>query len=67
MYDPRAIEDIYNTGRGGVKVRARWRYDKKENLIEIYEIPYTTTTEAIMDKVARTHQGGQGQGNFRHA
>lgn len=59
MYDARAIEDIYNTGRGGVKVRARWRYDKKENLIEIYEIPYTTTTEAIMDKVAELIKAGK--------
>ena len=59
LYDPRAIEDIYNTGRGGVKVRARWRYDKKENLIEIYEIPYTTTSEAIMDKVAELIKAGK--------
>ena len=59
LYDPRAIEDIYNTGRGGVKVRGRWRYDKKENLIEIYEIPYTTTTEAIMDKVAELIKAGK--------
>ena len=59
LYDPRAIEDIYNTGRGGIKVRARWRYDKKENLIEIYEIPYTTTTEAIMDKVAELIKAGK--------
>ena len=59
LYDPRAIEDIYNTGRGGVKVRARWRYDKKENLIEIYEIPYTTTTETIMDKVAELIKAGK--------
>ena len=59
LYDPCAIEDIYNTGRGGVKVRARWRYDKKENLIEIYEIPYTTTSEAIMDKVAELIKAGK--------
>ena len=59
LYDARAIEDIYNTGRGGVKVRACWRYDKKENLIEIYEIPYTTTTEAIMDKVAELIKAGK--------
>ena len=59
LYDPRAIEDIYSTGRGGVKVRARWRYDKKENLIEIYEIPYTTTSEAIMDKVAELIKAGK--------
>ena len=59
LYDARALEDIYNTGRGGVKVRARWRYDKKENLIEIYEIPYTTATEIIMDKVAELIKAGK--------
>ena len=59
LYDTRAIEDIYNTGRGGVKVRGRWRYDKKENLIEVYEIPYTTTSEAIMDKVAELIKAGK--------
>ena len=59
LYDARVIEDIYNTGRGGVKVRARWRYDKKENLIEVYEIPYTTTSEAIMDKVAELIKAGK--------
>ena len=59
LYDPTAIEDVYNTGRGGVRVRARWRYVKAENLIEIYEIPYTTTTEAIMDKVAELIKAGK--------
>ena len=54
-----ALREIYATGRGGVKVRARWRYDKKENLIEVYEIPYTTTTEAIMDKVAELIKAGK--------
>ena len=48
-----ALREIYSTGRGGVKVRARWRYDKKENLIEVYEIPYTTTTEACLLYTAR--------------
>ena len=57
--DVDALREIYSTGRGGVKVRARWRYDKKENLIEIYEIPYTTTTEAIMDKVAELIKAGK--------
>ena len=52
LYDPVALGEIYRTGRGSFKVRSKWRYDKKENLIEIYEIPYSTTTEAIMDKVA---------------
>ena len=57
--DVDALREIYATGRGGVKVRARWRYDKKENLIEVYEIPYTTTTEAIMDKVAELIKAGK--------
>jgi len=50
--DREALDEIYRTGRGSVKIRAKWRYVKSENLIEIYEIPYTTTTEAIIDKVA---------------
>ena len=57
--DVDALREIYSTGRGGVKVRARWRYDKKENLIEVYEITYTTTTEAIMDKVAELIKAGK--------
>ena len=57
--DADALREIYSTGRGGVKVRARWRYDKKENLIEVYEIPYTTTTEAVMDKVAELIKAGK--------
>jgi len=50
--DDRALDEIYRTGRGSMKLRAKWRYVKAENLIEIYEIPYTTTSEAILDKVA---------------
>ncbi len=52
LYDRNELETIYRTGRGSFKVRAKWRYVKEENLIEIYEIPYTTTVEAILDKVA---------------
>ena len=52
IYDRAEMENIYRTGRGSVKLRARWRYLPKENIIEIYEIPYTTTSEAIIDKVA---------------
>jgi len=51
LYDAQALSDIYRTGRGSFKVRSKWRYLKSENLIEVYEIPYSTTTEAIMDKV----------------
>ena len=51
IYDRAQMENIYRTGRGSFKLRARWRYVPKENIVEIYEIPYTTTTEAIIDKV----------------
>ena len=52
IFDTDAIRDIYNTGRGSVRVRAKYRYVKDQNLLEIYEIPYSTTVEAILDKVA---------------
>ena len=53
------LRTIYATGRGGLKVRARYRYDKKENIIEVYEIPYSTTVEAILDKVAELVKAGK--------
>lgn len=59
IYEPQALREVYETGRGSVKLRARWRYDKKENLIEIYEIPYTTTAEAVMDKVEELVKTGK--------
>lgn len=67
LYDRKEMENIYRTGRGSFKVRAKWRYVKSENLIEIYEIPYTTTAEAILDKVAELIKHGQGPGGGRHA
>ncbi len=59
LFDENATREIYNTGRGSFKLRAKWRYDKKENVIEIYEIPYTTTTEAIIDKIAELNKAGK--------
>ena len=59
IFDRAEMESIYNTGRGSFKVRARWRYLQKENIIEIYEIPYTTTSEAIIDKVAELIKTGK--------
>ena len=50
VYDPGQMAEIYRTGRGSFPVRARWRYVEKEHIIEIYELPYTTTAEAVMDK-----------------
>ena len=59
IYDANAIRDIYNTGRGSVRVRAKYRYVKEQNLLEIYEIPYSTTVEAILDKVAELIKTGK--------
>ncbi len=51
LFDEAATREIYTTGRGSFKLRAKWRYEKSGNLIEITEIPYSTTSEVIMDKV----------------
>ena len=59
ILDERELRQIYTTGRGGVRVRAKYRYIKKENLVEIYEIPYSTSIEAILDKVAELVKAGK--------
>ncbi|OUM21691.1 DNA gyrase/topoisomerase IV subunit A [Butyricicoccus porcorum] len=59
ILDRAAMRKIYDTGRGSFKVRAKWEYVKKENLIEIKEIPYTTTIEAIIDKIADLVKSGK--------
>lgn len=51
IYDREAMNEIYRTGRGGFKVRAKYEYDKANNCIDITEIPPTTTAEAIIDKI----------------
>ncbi len=59
LYNPAEMAEIYRTGRGSFKVRSRWRYLPKENMIEVYEIPYSTTAEQIMDKVAELMKSGK--------
>ena len=59
LCDPEELGRIYETGRGGVKVRAKYRYIKSENIIEIYEIPYSTSLEAILDKVSELMKAGK--------
>ena len=59
IYDESEMRAIYESGRGSFKVRAKWQYDKKENLIEVTEIPYTTTIEAIIDKIAELVKTGK--------
>ena len=59
LFDEAATREIYATGRGSFRLRAKWRYVKDGNLIEITEIPYTTATEVVMDKVAELIKAGK--------
>ena len=59
LYDETTTREIYSTGRGSFRLRAKWRYVKEGNLIEITEIPYSTATEVIMDKVAELIKAGK--------
>lgn len=57
--DREQMKEILSTGRGSFKIRSKYKYEKKENLIEVYEIPYSTTTEAIIDKIVELIKGGK--------
>ena len=59
IYNSESINQIYNTGKGSFKVRGKYRYDKKNNCIEVYEIPYSTTAEAIIDKIVELIKNGK--------
>ena len=59
LFDEAATREIYSTGRGSFKLRAKWRYEKDGNRIVVHEIPYSTTTEVIMDKVAELIKAGK--------
>ena len=59
LFDEATTREIYTTGRGSFKLRAKWQYQKSGNLIEITEIPYSTATEVIMDKVAELIKAGK--------
>ena len=59
LYNEEDIGRIYETGRGGVRVRARYEYQKDGNMIEVTQIPPTTTIEAIMDKIAELVKSGR--------
>lgn len=58
LYDRQVMEEIYNTGRGSVRVRAKYTYDKSFNCIDVTEIPPTTTAEAIIDKIIERVKAG---------
>ena len=59
IYNEAEMRNIYETGRGSFKVRAKYRFDKKNSCIEIYEIPYTTNIETIIDKVIMLVKSGK--------
>ena len=59
IMEEQKMREIYETGRGSFKIRAKWQDEKKGNLIEIREIPYTTTIEAVMDKIAELMKAGK--------
>jgi len=51
IYSEKDLRDIYSTGRGSIKVRAKYKFDKSNNCIDINEIPYSTSSEAIIDSI----------------
>ncbi len=59
IYKESEIKQVYETGKGSFKIRAKYRYDKKNSCIEIFEIPYTTTCEAIIDKIIEIVKSGK--------
>jgi len=59
LYDKDEMSQVYETGRGPVKIRAKYHVDKKNNLIEIYEIPYTTTAEGIIEEITELVRSGK--------
>ncbi len=59
IFDEPVMREIYETGRGSFKIRARYEYDKKQHCIDIKEIPYTTTVEAIIEKIIELIKGGK--------
>lgn len=59
IYNQKALEDIYNTGRGSIKTRAKYTYDKSANCIDISAIPQTTTSEAIIEKIIELTKNGK--------
>ena len=59
VYDEEELRKIYDTGRGSIKLRSKWNYDKTANCIEVTQIPYSTTIEAIMEKIVELVKAGK--------
>lgn len=59
IYSKKDMDSIYETGRGSFKIRSKYRYDSKNSCIEVYEIPYTTNIESIIDKIIQLIKAGK--------
>ncbi len=59
IYDEHELKNVYETGRGSIKIRSKYNFDEASNCIEVTEIPPTTTIEAIMDKIIELVKGGK--------
>ena len=59
LYDEAELRRVYDTGRGSIRLRSKWNYDKAAGCIEVTEIPYTTTIEQIKDKIAELVKAGK--------
>ena len=59
IYRREEMERIYNTGTGGFQIRSRWRYLPDERIIEVYEIPYTTKTDIIIERIVKLSKEGK--------
>ncbi len=59
IYDEETFREIYSTGRGSFKIRAKYEFDKKANCIDVKEIPYTTTVEAVIEKIIELIKAGK--------
>ena len=59
IYSKKDMDSIYETGRGSFKISSKYRYDSKNSCIEVYEIPYTTNIESIIDKIIQLIKAGK--------
>lgn len=59
IYNEEEMQKIFETGRGSFRIRSKYRIDKKNSLLEIYEIPYSTTVEAIIDSIVDNVKAGK--------
>lgn len=59
IYDENALRQVYETGKGGIKLRARYEYDKSANCIDVLSIPSTTTCEVIIEKIIDLVKAGK--------